>query len=172
MDSEYIIRKAYESILESDFERATDWFERAVLLEPDNAEYHYKLSITYARSNRLAKALEHVEAAKRLEPDNETYRQHGAVLYARHLVSEAEKRLADGERPDWSVVALRQAIESDPLCLQAYLLLAEAYGRLGDFPLALQAAKDAIKLDPQHEEAKRLVRYYSEALKHYLRSSR
>ncbi|WP_230876148.1 tetratricopeptide repeat protein [Paenibacillus validus] len=61
MDGELAIKKAYESILNHDFEQAIGWFERAIALNPNNASYHYKLSITYARSNKLSKAIRHAE---------------------------------------------------------------------------------------------------------------
>ena len=57
MNGENQIQKAYESILGHDFEKAIEWFEKAIAEEPNNAAYHYKLSITFARSNKLIKPL-------------------------------------------------------------------------------------------------------------------
>lgn len=170
MDGEYEIKKAYASILESDFERAIEWFERAVRLDPDNAAYHYKLSVTYARSNRLGKAIEHARTAARLHPDNESYRYHAGTLEAKQLLQDAEKHIEGHIQPHIAVNLLKQAILLDPLLIEAYLLLAVAYGELEEFGPALQAAKDAVKLDPQHAEANRLVEQYREKLKRYLRS--
>ncbi|PYI54892.1 tetratricopeptide repeat protein [Paenibacillus flagellatus] len=168
MDGEYEIKKAYASILDSDFERAIDWFEQAVQLDPDNADYHYKLSITYARSNRLGKAIEHARRALRLRPDDETYRFHVDTLESKRLVQEAEKHLDGTERAHLSVALLKDAIALDPLSSEAYLLLAAAYGELREYGPAVQAAKEALKLDPNSPEASRMADEYRLKWKAYL----
>lgn len=170
MAGEEEIRKAYAAILEADFERAIDWFERAVRLEPDNADYHYRLSVTYARSNRLIKAIEHAGEAASLEPDNETYKMHADALEARRLVQEAKTHIDGNLGPHFAVGLLKRAVALDPLLLEAYLLQTVAYGALEEYALALRAASDALKLDPQHVEAGRLAGESREQLKRYLRS--
>jgi len=163
MEGEQEIQKAYESILSHDFEKAIEWFEKAIAVEPDNAAYHHKLSITYARSNRLQAAFEHAEAAVRLVPDYEPYRFHLQTLRARELVEQAEKDIgSDNTQAIWR---LRQAIGLDPLAIEAYLILGEAYARRHDFAAALQAVQEALRLEPGHEAAVRLVREYEQKIK-------
>jgi tetratricopeptide (TPR) repeat protein len=170
MDGEFEIKKAYASILESDFERAIDWFERAVRLDPDNAAYHYKLSVTYARSNKLTRAIEHARSAMKLEPGNDAYKFHADALEAKQLMQGAEKHINGKTEPHIAVEMLKRAILLDPLLIEAFLLLAVAYGELDEFGFALQSAQNAVKLDPQHAEANRLVEEFKYKLKRYLRS--
>jgi tetratricopeptide (TPR) repeat protein len=161
MDGEHQIQKAYESILSHDFEKAIEWFEKAIAAEPDNAAYHYKLSITYARSNKLQKAMEHAKKAVELEVDHEDYQYHLEYLHARELIDQAEKCFANPElRMGEAVVLLQQAIQLDPLATEAYLFLSAAYAALKDYRMAVAAVEDAIRLDPQNVVAKQhLIQY-------------
>lgn len=173
MDGEEEIKKAYESILNSDFRQAIDWFEQAIALEPDNAAYHYKLSITCARSNRLYRAIEHAEIAVRLDPDNETYRYHLRHLTARELVARAEKCFARNRDQLYMAAAyLKKAATLDPLNAEAYLLLAMAYAGLQEYADAAQALRELLRLYPQHESAKRLLDDYTEQWSRYVRDAR
>jgi tetratricopeptide (TPR) repeat protein len=147
------VELAYESILNHDFERAVDMFEQAIALEPDNASNHYKLSITCARSNKLAKAMMHASEALRLDPDNDTYRYHHKHLYARELVGQAKRHLELHNDPHLAIACLQRAVEADPLLVEAFLVLAAAYSEIDDYHLALQAAQEAAKLEPGNEAA-------------------
>ncbi|MDT2191680.1 hypothetical protein [Paenibacillus larvae] len=57
MNGEQEIQKAYQALLDNDFEQAIDCFEQAVRRDPLNADFHYKLSISCARSGKLKKLL-------------------------------------------------------------------------------------------------------------------
>jgi len=118
------IQQAYASILDNDFEQAIRSFEQAIKLEPDNPEYHFRLSITYARSGKLSSALKHAQRACELEPAHETYRYQLLHLQAMELVREAEKLAEAGgrRRLRQATRLLREAILKDPLSLEAYPL--------------------------------------------------
>lgn len=162
-------QKAYEAILNSDFEQAAFWFEQAIESEPDNADYHYSLSITYSRSNKLNKALEHAENAARLDPGKELYRLQVATLKARDLVVKAEKSLdGKGAQPLLAVALLRQAVSLDPLSVEAYLLLGVSSASAGEYAQAVQALREALRLDPQQESALSLLPVYERKLKKLL----
>lgn len=161
MVGENEIQKAYESILSHDFEKAISWFEKAIASEPDNAAYHYKLSITYARSNKLKKAIDHAEEAVRIDPDNEAFRFHLQNLRARSYVQEAENCLDPAlKQMNKAIELLKEAIRLDPLSVEAYLILATVYASEKNYILALSAAKEAYRLDPLHELTKSLVNEY------------
>lgn len=155
MNGKKQIQKAYESILDNDFEQAIRSFEQAIALEPDNAEYHYKLSITYARSGKLMHALDYAERACTLEPAHDAYRFHHQHLQALNLVSQAEKLAEAGgkRRLQLAERLLRDAVRKDALCLEAYLLLSAVYVELGDDRLAARAVQEVLKLNPQHDAA-------------------
>jgi tetratricopeptide (TPR) repeat protein len=162
------LQKAYRAILNSDFEQAAQWFERAIEAEPDNADYHYRLSITYARSNKLPGAVEHAAAAARLAPGCEQYRLHLAILRARELLVRAERDMGGGaSQPHYAAAMLKQAIALDPLCVEAYLLLAVAADRIGDAALAIRSVHDALRLDPHNEAALALLPQLERKLKHF-----
>jgi len=161
VDGEEHVRQAYASILSGDYEQAIRAFERAIAAEPENPAHHHKCSITCMRSALWAKALMHAEEAVRLAPDQAEYRYHLAAVRARIAVEEAKSGLASAD-PDYdSVIAgLRLALELDPLLDEAWLLLAAAYGALGRYGEAARAAREALRLNPAHGEAKRLFADY------------
>jgi len=168
MDGEEGIRRAYESILRGDFEQAIEWFEQAIALEPDNAAYHYKLSITCARSSRLSKAMEHAREALRLDPDNQAYTFHMNHLEAMEFAVQAEKLLEQQGQAYMAAALLREAVRLDPLSSRAYLLLSVAYGEQEDFALAVQALQEALRLNPEDEMARKLLGKYKHKLHEYM----
>lgn len=159
MDGEACMRKAYEAIFQGDFESAIGWFQRAVEQDPDNADYHYKSSITIARSGRLPLALAFARRAVELDPHEQAYAYHLRVLEAKQLASEAEKRLiADPPRPADALDMLRKAAERDPLSAETRLLQAVAYRQIGDRERAAACVREALALDPDWSDARRLLR--------------
>ncbi|UUZ79422.1 tetratricopeptide repeat protein [Paenibacillus sp. P26] len=173
MNGEEAIKKAYEAILKHDFDQAIAWFERAIEADPGCAAYHYKLSITYSRSNKLAKAIEHAKQAVALDPGDEHYQFHYQHLQARELMHQAEKLFeesSDGRL--WLAVALlNQAIDLDPLAIEAFLLLSVAYARLTEYSSAIRAVKELLKLDPNHTIGRRLLPEYEHKWKQYMQMS-
>jgi tetratricopeptide (TPR) repeat protein len=166
MNGDEQIQKAYESILGHDFEKAIEWFEKAIALQPDNAAYHYKLSITFARSNRLHKAIEHAAKAVELEKGKESYRYHLQVLHARELVELAQKQLnIESEHAERAIFLLKEAIVLDPLAIEAYLILGEVFAYRQDYSRAYQTVLEALRLDPYHELANQQAALYQTKIK-------
>ncbi|MDP4096624.1 tetratricopeptide repeat protein [Paenibacillus sp. P96] len=163
MKAEEYVQKAYFSILSNDFEEAIRWFEQAIAAEPDNADYRFRCSITYARSNRLDQALEHAKYAVRLAPGHDDYKIHLRALEARRLAGDVRKMLSrnDSSKDQARIKAinmLREAVNLDPLCADAYVLLALVYSDLNQYDEALSAAAEAIALLPQEEQLIQLQR--------------
>ncbi|MEX2416232.1 MAG: tetratricopeptide repeat protein [Paenibacillaceae bacterium] len=166
MDGKQHIQKAYESIIQQDFEQAIEWFEKAVADEPLNALYRYSLSITYARSNKLNKAIEHAAEACRLASQSDNYLLHLNRLKARSLLLQAGQWLyKDHKRLSEAESLLKNAIQLDPLSLEALLMLALAYGIQERYNEAVQILVEASRLDPQHAEVTQLLADY-QLLKH------
>ncbi|NBI30498.1 tetratricopeptide repeat protein [Chengkuizengella marina] len=171
MNGEQKIKKAYQSILNSDFEQAIIWFEEAIEQEPNNAIYHYKLSITYARSNKLIKALEHAEKASLLDCNNEEYLFHYEHLKAKELTKHAEAYFdQEDDQLHLAVILLKEATVLDPLSVEAWLLMGIAYAQLEEYSQAIQTLKEVLNLDPNHEIAKELLKQYKMMFKIYLQS--
>ncbi len=169
MDGEQQIRKAYQSILAHDFERAIEWFEQAIARDPDNAAYHYKLSITYARSGKLSKALGQAEAAVQLDPGRKEYKFHLQNLRAKELVQTAEKCFQQSPvQLHLAVSLLKKAVTLDPLAAEAFFLLGMAYGALEEYGPGIEAMNEVLKLNPGHETAGNIIAEYKTKLKTYL----
>jgi len=161
MDGNQFVKNAYSAILAHDFEQAIDWFEKAIIVEPTNDAHFYKLSITYARSNKLSKALSNAAKACKLNANNEEYKFHLNNLFARDFIEKAEKHLQhDNKQYNLAVSLLLQAITLDPLAIEAFLLLGVAYAGLEEYNNATNAVKEALLLDPQHEIAQKLLLDY------------
>jgi len=149
------LSEAYRSIYENDFEQALYWFEQALCIEPDNADIHYRHSITSARSNYLDKALAHARLATTLAPDHKEYMLHFDRLRAKELLRLARRHLegaADDtiNRSERAVRLLARAGELDPLSVEVQAWLAIAYGEMGRYDAALSALREANTL-PQDE---------------------
>lgn len=172
MSGEYNIRKAYQAILQHDFEQAIDYFEQAIRQEPDNAAYHYRLSITCARSGKLAKALTYADQACRLDGDHPAYQYHLQNLRSKQNVQRAElfiDTLSGGAAQ--ALPLLLEAIELDPLSIEAHLLLSIVYMELQDHHKAVEAAREALKLEPQHEGACHMLKQAKEQLTDSIRNT-
>lgn len=172
MDGYEAMQKAYQSILAHDFDQAIAWFKQAVKACPDNAEYHYRLSISCMRSSRLTEASNHARRAAELEPDDETYRSHYERVRAREHVAQAQNYLEEGrDRAYFSILLLKQAVELDPLSTDAYLLLGMSYADVDDYRSALRAISEVLRLEPDHSLAIRLKQEYEQQLHQYTTSS-
>lgn len=157
------IKKAYEAILAHDFELALSQFARAIELEPNNAAYHYKISITYARSNKLQQAIQHAEKACLLNEDDKEYRQHLQYLQARKLIYKAEKFFTHSkDHLNEAIALLDEALTLDSLAIDAFLLKGLAHAELNEYNKALAAMQDVLKLDPQHDIAQKLEKQYKD----------
>ena len=161
MDGKNYIQRAYESIIGNDYEQAIEWFEKAVDGDPLNASYHYSLSITYARSNKLNKAVEHAMEACKLEPSMTNYQLHLNTLKSKQLLIKTEQWIyKDNEHIGEALQLLKNAVELDPLSVEALLMLALAYAVQDRYNEAVMALKEARKLDPQHKEVLQLLYDY------------
>ncbi|BBI33229.1 tetratricopeptide repeat protein [Cohnella abietis] len=158
MDGETCLRQAYEAIFHGDFELAIYWFGQAIAIEPENAAYHYRGSITCARSGKLKLALTYAERAVQLDPNDSSYQLNLRMILSRQKIIEARGLLASAS-PDIekSLELLQEAAKLDPLSAEARLLLGVLYRIQRNYKLALDSLRDALQLEPQHEEAKRLL---------------
>lgn len=168
MDGKQEIQKAYEAILNGDFEKAIEWFACAIEKEPENPDYHYKISITYARSDKLDKALYHAAVAYHMFPQHLEYRYHFQRLRARELAARAQQLLENGgEQVYLALTLLQDAVQLDPLCEEALILKAAAHAELEEYDRAVRMVKKAVDLNPQNEIAVKLLETYKIKLKQF-----
>lgn len=163
LSGEKELKKAYESILGQHFEEAVAWFQKAIEQDPSNAEYHYKLSITYARNGKLEEALASARRAAQLSPGSEAYAIQMRTLEAKQLSAKAERLLASGTEHDALAAAyLLEAIRLDPLEEGAYILLAATYARMKEYKDAIATLKELLELEPSHKTALSLLAHYKQ----------
>ncbi|WP_152398284.1 tetratricopeptide repeat protein [Paenibacillus cellulositrophicus] len=176
MQSEPFVQKAYHCILQNDFEEALHWFEAAIAENPEDAEIHYRCSVTYARSNRLDKAMERALEASRLAPDKPEYGLYVQHLQAMRIVQDAKKTI---DSPDVApanqlydtVSILKEAVRLDPLYGEAYIWLALAYSQLNEHALAISAIKEVIALQPHDHGLQDMLEQLKGRLNSYLYDS-
>lgn len=170
MDGETCIRQAYEAIFQGDFERAIEFFRQAMELEPDNASYAYRASITSARSGKLGLALEYATRACELVPDELQYELNRRTLEAKQLAAFAYADLSS-EPPavDKALDFAAKAAELDPLSVEARLLLGIGFRMQGRYREAVSSFRETLSLEPNHNEALRLLRETRAEWKHLVR---
>lgn len=157
MDGEHCVKRAYENILNSDFEGAIYWFEQAIAIEPDNASYYNKCAISCVRSGKWHKARQHAERALQLDPDHVEYQFHLQMIDARIMLSDADVYLAqDPPDLDAALPLLKRSTMLDPLSFKAFYTLGVVYASLGLYDDAAESAREAIRLDPAHAAARTL----------------
>ncbi|ALP38690.1 tetratricopeptide repeat protein [Paenibacillus sp. 28ISP30-2] len=162
MKAEEYVQKAYQCILKNDFEQAVEWFEKAISAQPDHAEHYFRCSVTYARSGRIEQALAYAGDAVRLAPQQDEYVLHLHTLEARQQTEKARKMLdVDKATPQVrrdAILLLERAIALDPLCGDAFMLLALVYAEMNEYKLAVQAAREAAALFPHNEQLANLMK--------------
>ncbi|WP_136606163.1 tetratricopeptide repeat protein [Paenibacillus dokdonensis] len=173
MKSEQYVRNAYHCILQNDFEGAIQWFEAAVTEDPESAEIHYRCSVTYARSSRLEKALDHAQRACELDPEKAEYLLYLQHLQSMRLVQDAKKMIDSGKVAPASdlyqtVSMLKEAVRLDPLYGEAYIWLALTYSQLNEHALAISSLKEVIALQPQDHGLQDMLAQLKNRLSTYL----
>jgi len=158
MNGEECLRQAYDAIFQGDFESAIRSFAQAIELEPDNAEYYYRGSITCARSGKTNLAVAYARKAVELNPNESSYVLNLRTIQCKERIVQA-KELLERNEPDIerSAVLLLEAVRLDPLSAEAKLLLGIVFRVQGDFRKAIESLQDALLIEPALEEAKRLL---------------
>lgn len=172
MNQNDYVKDAYRAILRSDFTEAATCFEKAIAASPCDAEVRYRCSITYARSGRLDKAVEHALAAVKMNGSKQEYNLHLQHLQAMMLVNEAKRLLEDEEagslNPYHPITLLKEAVSLDPLYGDAYVWLAIAHSRMNEHVQAISALKEVISLHPDDAGLRQLMKDLQKSLQTYM----
>lgn len=152
----HYIKEAYRALFDHDFTRAVHAFEKAIQCDPANAAYYFKLSVTYARNQQLALAVQTIEKALSLEPNNEKFILQHKRLSCRRYTEEAVQRLEEGTE-EQALVLIERAVALDPLYVRAHYVAAQIYFLRRRYIEARKAARQAVWLDPNSAEAKTLL---------------
>lgn len=115
-------------------------------------------------------ALEYARKSVELSPGTEEYILHLQTLEAKQLTSRAKLLLeqagiATQERYVEASTLLQEAVKLDPLSVEAHVMLALAYSDLNEFDYAIQAAREAILLDPQNGQLHQMLQEIKQRMK-------
>jgi tetratricopeptide (TPR) repeat protein len=144
---------------------------RALLrLRPTSPELHVQLGAQIFRQGRAEQALEQFDNAMALRPDYpEAELDRATVLHTLGRLPDGEReRVAAmhvemgrraGERHALTVASrfFRQAIAIAPDCVEAHFRLGETLVELGERDRAAGALRAALRLDPEHGEARMVL---------------
>ena len=121
-------------------------YERALEVDPDLVRSVINLGVLYERRGRGDDALKMYLRAANLDPQNEkTFFSAGYLMFVDGRFGEALQVLDRAQRahPGSSQPALRKA---------------QVYEKMGDLPAAERELREAIRLDPSSDEARRQLR--------------
>jgi tetratricopeptide (TPR) repeat protein len=126
---------------ETDPEAAERSLQRAIDLEPDNADYRVGLGTLYLRQGQMDRAMEEYAQAESLDPEN-----HQSLLGI-GLVHLYYNRLDD------AIEKLERALESEPDFADTHFFLGFAYYSRGEVERAREEHAAAALLDRRYEGA-------------------
>ncbi len=118
------------------YKKATDSFNEAIRLNPNNAKAYYFLGHAYSRMGQYQEALEPIRKAVLLSPD------WSEALYSLAGIYIRIDQYLDAIDP------LKQAINHSPEMIEAYLVLGIVYTQLGQYQKAVETYKQAIAAKP------------------------
>ena len=119
--------------------------ERALEIDPADAEAANKLGLVLARQGRLSEARAMFEKAIESKRDHAEAINNLAVSYVQ------SRQLRD------AVAALRYGIEQAPDFESFYMNLARVYAELGDYPRSREVLESLLARDPAHAQARRAL---------------
>ena len=122
--------------LRGDSEQVHATFRRALSLDPNSGRAHYFHAFCLSLDGRISAALEQAQRAVQLEPLNA---QFATGVGRIHMV---------GGQPRRGITVLEAALEIAPNLATIYVLLAQAYADVGDWPRAEWAAANVERTHP------------------------
>ena len=128
--------KGIQALAAKDFDRAADLLDKAHKSLPDNADVNAALGALALNRGDQNTAKKYLHIA--LEHD----RKNLVAWQNLGVIAMLENQPAIGAK------CFQQAIASDPDDANSYILLAKAFGELREYPDAINAVNQALKLDP------------------------
>ena len=137
----------FSRLIDGRHDDAINHLERAVVLNPSNAQAYSELGQALALSGRPDEGLAHLEESLRLAPTGDSaWSTEGGIAIA-HLMA---------DRPDEAEHWAKRAISRDPDAAATYAILAAAQAAGGDTEAAKRTLDDLERLDPAFD-VKRMI---------------
>jgi GlpG protein len=147
-----LARDGYDYLMAGDKERGVELYERAVRLNPRQADWWYTLGTAYEQLGREMPAVTAYERTVALSP---TAANRSALVRVRY--NAGTKQLMNGKAAE-ALSLLKGAIELDGSNANAWHNLGCAYGDLGQNKEALAALERAAQLEPNDETHQQAVK--------------
>jgi tetratricopeptide (TPR) repeat protein len=134
-----------------DFDKATDFFQRAAAAKPDNVEAPYNLGNVYAATSRMPEAIAAYERALTINPGRADILNNLGLVYL------------GLERNEEAIACFRKAMVLNPHYVDAASNLSVAYSNQGRKVEAIDLLKELIRKNPRYVMAhKNIAVYYYE----------
>lgn len=168
---------AQESLRDKKYLRAEKALLTILRVDERNATAYNRLGILYAKQQAFKDAIECFEIAQSLEPSASSLHNVGLIYYetgdytkaalafeqalamegdlsARHIAyAKVQEKLGNDKK---MIESLERAVEIDPIP-QTYIILADAYERIGEEELSLKHREKAAKMIIPQGQPKRVV---------------
>jgi tetratricopeptide (TPR) repeat protein len=151
----YLLANALHGL--GDDEAAVEQLDAALAFDPNYAEAHYLYGLIYLEREDPINAAVHLRKALDLAPDSEVAQKGMECL---GTVKQAIQKSEDALKAKRVTVALESALlarEIDPKSVDAVLAHARALEALGDEKALKAVLGEALKLDPNNAEAKKMT---------------
>ena len=133
--------KASEHLQAGQYEAALPLLKKAVLIDAENEEVHYRMAFCLAKLKRPEEAIEHYQRTLEIFPDYaEAHNNLGNLLMNQRKYAEAEPHF-------------REAIAGAPDMASAHNNLGSLLSRQGRIPEAIPFFTESLRLNPSYLEA-------------------
>ena len=123
------------------FDKAVSHLEKAIEINPNDAELHFILGSVFARQGLTEKAISHFEAGLRIRPNDVRERCNLGAMFAKQ--GQTEKAISHFEN----------ALKIDPDCAEAHSNLGVLFTRQGQIEKAVSHLEKAVEINPDYAEA-------------------
>ena len=137
---------------QKDYDNAVKQLRVAIKNSPDAWEPYMWLGRTYAETDRLEEASEHLHIALDLAPDAKARAEcDNAIAYYMQLFRNEGNSKMEASQYEMALIEYEKAIIIDPYNASSLVNLGAAYQNLGDDDAAITAYEDAQALEPDNE---------------------
>jgi len=143
------LTKAYNTLIDDKlrtkyYQSITPLKKEPIRTAGDNAEDRFKQGIKEFKKGNFQGAIQNFTSAIKLKPDAATYLSYLSLAY-----SKVPDKLKEAEE------ALQQAIKLEPFNADLHANLGLIYAKAGMTKKALSSFQKALKIDPEHDKAKK-----------------
>lgn len=157
----------------SRWKEAESAYRRAAALDPENASWHFNLGNQLLRQRRLLEAIAAYAKALALDSDHGRARKNLIIASLEAGDIDTALKWTDGIEMELEVIQqyarkghavealllVNRVLQRSPGNARAHLLRAATFATLKRYAESAASAKQALVLDPQNQDARRLLRY-------------